>query len=88
MRDGDAFLFLGYGDLGAGDHGASKGGAEKVNIFVDGVALDGREADLFYEFSAEVLNVDFLGADLHGLLLGCFEVLCRKQLCQGGYRGI
>ena len=42
---------------------------------VDGVASNGREAELLDELLADVLDVALAGTDLQGLLLGSLEVL-------------
>lgn len=75
VRDGDAVLLLRDGDLGAGDDGARQRGAEQVDVLVDGVALNGREAELLDELAAQVLDVAGDGSDLQGLGFGSLEVL-------------
>ena len=42
---------------------------------VDGVASNGREAELLDELFPDVLDVALAGTDLQGLLLGSLEVL-------------
>ena len=42
---------------------------------VDGVASNGREAELLDELLPDVLDVALAGTDLQGLLLGSLEVL-------------
>lgn len=48
---------------------------EKVDVLIDGVALDGGEAELLNELLADVLNVDLRGTNLQGLLTGSLKVL-------------
>jgi hypothetical protein len=42
---------------------------------VDGIASNGREAQLLDEFLPAVLDIALAGTDLQGLLLGSLEVL-------------
>jgi len=42
---------------------------------VDGVASNGREAELLNELLPDILDVALAGTDLQGLLLGSLEVL-------------
>ncbi len=58
--------FLGDGDLRARDDGPRERGAEEVDVFVDGVALDGGDAGVLHEFLAQVFDVACRGADLQG----------------------
>ena len=51
------------------------GHTEKVDALVDGIALDGGEAELLDELLAEVLDIDLGSTDLEGLGLGRLEVL-------------
>ena len=46
-----------------------------VTDLVDGVASNGREAELLDELLPDVLDVALAGTDLQGLLLGSLEVL-------------
>jgi hypothetical protein len=48
---------------------------QQVDVLVDGVALDGGEAQLLDELLTEVLDVDLGRTDLQGLRLGGLEVL-------------
>ena len=48
---------------------------QKVDVLVDGVALDGGEAEGLNELLAEILNVDLGSTNLQGLGLGSLEVL-------------
>ena len=64
VRDVGAGFFLGHGNLGAGDDWPRKGGAEEVGAFVDGVALDGGEAEFWsstYQW-LDIICVLFRGA--------------------------
>ena len=75
VGNGNTSLLLGNSNLGAGNNWASEGGTKEVDILVDGVALDGREAKLIDEFTAEILNVASGSTDLEGLSLSSLEVL-------------
>lgn len=48
---------------------------QKVDILVDGIALDGREAKCLHELFPEILNADLGSTNLQGLLLCSLEVL-------------
>jgi hypothetical protein len=66
---------LSYSYLGPSDNGTGEGGLKEVEVLVNGIALYGREAQLFYELVVEVLDVAFLRTDLQGLFAGCLETL-------------
>lgn len=48
---------------------------EKVNVLVDGVASNGREAQLVNELATDVDNLALQGTALQGLGAGSLEVL-------------
>jgi hypothetical protein len=51
MGNGEASLLLRNGNLGAGDDGAGERGAKKVDVLVNGIAGNGRVAELLDELS-------------------------------------
>jgi hypothetical protein len=75
VADSEATLLLGNGDLGPGDDWAGQRGAEEVDVLIDGIALNGREAELLDELPPQILNVAGNSTDLQCLRLGRFEVL-------------
>ena len=58
-----AFLLLGDCDLGPRDDWPSEGGSKKVDILVDRIALDRREAQLSDELVIEFLDVALFCTD-------------------------
>ena len=62
-----AARLLGGAHLGAGNDGAGERGAEQIAALVDGVALDGAEAELLDELALQVLNDHVGGANGLGL---------------------
>jgi len=75
VRDGKAALLFGDSNLAAGDDGAGERGAEEVDVFVNGIALDGGEAELLDKLLTEIDNVYGACTNLEGLLFGSLEVL-------------
>jgi len=53
---------------------------QKVDILVDGIALNSREAEFLNKFPSEILNVASRSSNLQCLGLGSFEVLCEYIL--------
>lgn len=49
---------------------------QQVDVLVDGIALDGRVAELLNELLLQVLDVDLLSTNGQSLLLSSLEVLC------------
>lgn len=76
-----ALLFLCNFNLGSSNDWASKGGSEEVDVLVDGVALNGREAQLVDEFVIQLFNIAFLRADFQSLLFGRLEILLLANVC-------
>lgn len=53
---------------------------EQVYVLVDGIAGNGREAELLNKFTADVDDLALEGTDLQGLHASSLEVLCEKRL--------
>ena len=57
-----------------------QGHTKQVNVLVDSVASNGREAELLNELAAQINDLALESTDLHGLLAGSLEVLCGGHL--------
>lgn len=84
VGNGEAALLLGNLDLGLSDDGSGQRGTEQVNVLVDGVGLDGGEAQLLNELLSDVLDNELDGADLEGLLSSSLEVLLLANIGHEG----
>ena len=78
-----ALLLPGDCDLGPRDDWPSEGGSKKVDILVDRIALDSREAQFSDELVVEFLDVALFCTNFQCLLLCCLEVLF---LTDGGHK--
>jgi hypothetical protein len=70
-----AFVLLGNLDLCPCNDRASKRRAEEVAVFVDGVALNGREDELLDEDSLQIKDDHALSTESKGLLLNRSAIL-------------
>jgi hypothetical protein len=76
VTNSEAALLLCNGNLGSGDDWASQRGTQEVDVLVDGIALDSREAELLDKLLPQILNVACNSTNLQCLCLGSLEVLC------------
>lgn len=84
VGNGKTALLFSNLDLGLGNHRSSQRSAQKVDVFVDGVGLDGRETHILNELLSDVNNDKFGGTNGQGLSLGLLEILLLTNVGQEG----